>query len=297
MSSQPLVSVLMTVYNREKYIAEAIESVLNSTYENFELIIVDDLSTDLSIPIAKKYESQDKRIKIYINEKNLGDYPNRNRAASYAKGKYIKYLDSDDILYPHGLKVMIDAMEKNPTAAIGLSFKSYKEIVQLPICWETQLIFLNHFFKRGILYIGPSGCIYLKSIFEKNNGFNPEYKVAADYEFNLRIASQYPIVLFQRDLFWWRQHDGQEFNVSNQNNEYVIQNYLITEKLVSTSKVDKYTKSIILENNKKLMGRRLLLKFIKSPFNSFSEIKNIITETSFPIVYFLKCLTRSKYAS
>ena len=89
----PLVSVLMTAWNRQEFIAEAIESVLASTYNNFELIIVDDCSTDNTVAIARTYQEQDTRIKIFQNEKNLGDYPNRNKAVSYASGKYIKYLD------------------------------------------------------------------------------------------------------------------------------------------------------------------------------------------------------------
>src|SRR5664279_4015758 len=96
---QPLVSVLMTAYNREKYIAEAIESVLSSTYTNFELIIVDDGSKDNTVNIARRYELQDSRIKVYINTTNLGDYPNRNHAAGFAIGKYIKYIDADDAIY------------------------------------------------------------------------------------------------------------------------------------------------------------------------------------------------------
>src|SRR6476646_10196463 len=91
-----LVSVLMTAYNREKYIAEAVESVLASTYTNFELIVVDDGSTDNTVTIAKSFEARDYRIKLYINEKNLGDYPNRNKAAGYASGEYIVFVDSDD---------------------------------------------------------------------------------------------------------------------------------------------------------------------------------------------------------
>ncbi|MBN2572301.1 MAG: glycosyltransferase family 2 protein, partial [Ignavibacteriales bacterium] len=82
----PLVSVLMTVYNREKYISEAIESVIKSTFKNWELIIVDDQSKDNSFEIAKCYENKDERIRVFINDKNLGDYPNRNKAASYARG-------------------------------------------------------------------------------------------------------------------------------------------------------------------------------------------------------------------
>ncbi|MEO8414525.1 MAG: glycosyltransferase family 2 protein [Ginsengibacter sp.] len=98
--ARPLVSVLMTAYNREKYIAPAIESVSASTYNNFELIIVYDGSSNNTVNIAKSFASIDHRVSVYVNEKNLGDYPNRNKAASYAKGKYLKYVDSDVISIP-----------------------------------------------------------------------------------------------------------------------------------------------------------------------------------------------------
>ena len=82
----PLVSVLMTAYNREKYIAEAIESVLASTFQDFELIIVDDCSRDHTVEIVRRYTS-DPRLQVHVNEKNLGDYPNRNRAASLVQNR------------------------------------------------------------------------------------------------------------------------------------------------------------------------------------------------------------------
>src|SRR5437764_11938447 len=77
----PLLSVLMTAYNREKYISQAIESVLRSSFADFELIIVDDVSKDNTVGIARNYAHQDKRISVVVNEKNLGDYGNRNKAA------------------------------------------------------------------------------------------------------------------------------------------------------------------------------------------------------------------------
>ena len=88
----------MTAYNREQYIAEAIESVLASTFQDFELIIVDDCSTDATVTIARKYEQQNIRIKVYVNEVNLGQFKNRNKAVSFANGTYIKFFDSDDIM-------------------------------------------------------------------------------------------------------------------------------------------------------------------------------------------------------
>ena len=80
--NRPLVSILTTVFNREKYIAACIESVLNSSYHNWEMIIVDDQSKDKSVEIAKRYAAKEDRIKVYVNEKNLGDYANRNQAQS-----------------------------------------------------------------------------------------------------------------------------------------------------------------------------------------------------------------------
>ena len=105
--NQPLVSILMTAYNRERYIAEAIESVLAITYRNWELIIVDDCSKDCTTEIAMRYAKKDDRIKVYINEKNLGDYPNRNKAISYASGEYIMFCDSDDKLLPDSVSKLM----------------------------------------------------------------------------------------------------------------------------------------------------------------------------------------------
>ena len=117
----PKVSVLTTVYNREKYITECIESVLASSFQDWEMIIVDDQSVDRSVEIAQSYAQQDERIKVYVNEVNLGDYPNRNKAASLATGKYLKYLDADDLIYPHGLEIMVKTMECYPQCTLGIS--------------------------------------------------------------------------------------------------------------------------------------------------------------------------------
>src|SRR6185369_13268101 len=77
--AEPAVSVLMTAYNREKYVAAAIESVLAQRFTDFELIVVDDRSSDRTLEIAKEYEARDSRVRVFANERNLGDYPNRNR--------------------------------------------------------------------------------------------------------------------------------------------------------------------------------------------------------------------------
>ena len=110
MSAAPLVSVVMTAYNRERYVGAAIESVLAQTFADFELIVVDDGSVDRTVEVARQYED-DPRLRIVLNERNLGDYPNRNRAAALARGRFLKYHDSDDVMYPHCLSTMVGPLD------------------------------------------------------------------------------------------------------------------------------------------------------------------------------------------
>ncbi len=210
MKISPLVSVLMTVYNREKYVAGAIESVLQSTYTDFELIIADDRSTDNSLDIALSFAKKDQRIQVIRNRSNLGDYPNRNKAASLARGKYLKYLDSDDILYPHGLEVMVSSMESFPEAGSGFPDFKYQGIEHLPFLVNSRDAWYRHYFLGGFLYTGPTGSMYRNEVFKKLGGFNTDYGPASDLAFNLESAMHHPVVVFNRDLFWWRPHDGQE---------------------------------------------------------------------------------------
>lgn len=205
----PLVSVLMTAYNREQYIAEAIESVLASTYTNFELIIVDDCSIDNTVKIAKNFEDKDSRIKVYVNDKNLGDYPNRNKAASYACGKYLKYLDSDDKIYPDGLNYCVQNMEKFINADWAIIFSN--EISKENLLNSKEAI-ESHFFKQPFLKIGPGGTIINRNFFYKIGMYPTIYGPANDMYFNLLAASMGNVLLLKDNFLFYRIHEGQEIN-------------------------------------------------------------------------------------
>ena len=207
----PKISILTTVYNREKYLVACIDSVLASSYQDWELIIVDDVSTDTSLAIAKSYEKKDPRIKVYVNEKNLGDYPNRNKAASYAKGKYIKYLDADDIIYPHGLEVMVHTMEQFPEAALGISQKVAEDVKPYPFIMLPKEAFRREFLMRGVLGLGPTGTIIRRDVFEKLGGFTGT-RYIGDTELWYKIALAYPVVKMEDELIFWRQHDQQQIS-------------------------------------------------------------------------------------
>ena len=116
-----LVSVIMPSYNTAKYIAASIDSVLAQTYKNLELIIVDDCSTDDTEAVIAGFS--DERIRFYKNEKNSGAAISRNRALREAKGKWIAFLDSDDLWTPDKLEKQIGFMEKN---GYHMSYADYR---------------------------------------------------------------------------------------------------------------------------------------------------------------------------
>lgn len=264
----PIVSVLMTAFNRELYIVEAIESVLASTFVDFELIIVDDCSSDRTVEIAKSYELLDKRVKVYINDRNLGDYPNRNKAASYANGKYLKYLDSDDIMRVDCLEKMVFQMELHPECAFGISSRSIDySIIHLP-----ANSYHVHFFKRGILDISPSGSIIRSDIFEKEKGFW-ELRCVSDFEFWLRIALKYPLIELEKDLIFWRQHHEQEIQLGN--NAYLEHTINIIKEKIELSNLTIHDKRIILDKYKRQTMRYLIKNSFKLGFNKFLFFKRI----------------------
>jgi glycosyltransferase involved in cell wall biosynthesis len=110
MSKQPLISVIMPVFNAEKYLAEAIRNVVDQTFRDFELLIIDDGSTDTSLEIIKSFK--DSRIKCVMNTQNKGNYYSRNRGWQIAKGKYIIVMDSDDVCELNRLEVQFVFMEE-----------------------------------------------------------------------------------------------------------------------------------------------------------------------------------------
>lgn len=107
------VSVLIPLYNAEKYISSTVESVLQQTYEDFEIVIVDDCGTDSSIRIAEEFRKKDSRIKIIYNDKNRGIAHSRNRGIESCNGKYIAILDNDDIMAPRRLELQIQYLENH----------------------------------------------------------------------------------------------------------------------------------------------------------------------------------------
>ncbi len=216
----------MTCYNREGYIAVAIQSVLESTYTNFELIISDDASTDKTVEVILSFAKIDNRLKLYKNQSNLGDYPNRNVAASYANGKYIKYLDSDDTIAKDGLAKMVAAMEAHPTAALGIvQFESKKNnFNNYPIFTLPEQTYLQHYDGNGILQYGPTGTIIKRDVFISLGCFS-KHRFLGDTIFWLKLAAIHPIVKIEPGVVKWLVHDGQEYQIGQEQFAYLRYSY------------------------------------------------------------------------
>lgn len=209
MKKEPLVSVLMTTYNREKYLAAAIESVMASTYQNWELLVVDDQSKDKSVEIAQEYSKKDPRIKSIINKKNLGDYPNRNMAASLAKGVYLKYVDADDMIYPRGLEILVNGMAKFPEASWGLASLPQDKFKMFPFLLSGEDAYKRHYFEQQLFHKAPLSAIIKKDFFDKVGGFTGR-RYLGDFEMWHLLANNSPVVLMQQGVVWYREHEDQE---------------------------------------------------------------------------------------
>jgi len=200
----------MTAYNREQFISEAIESVCNQTYNDWELIIVDDGSKDNTVPIARSYQQKDSRIKIYINECNLGDYPNRNKAVSYASGELLVFVDSDDAISIDALEYIVQAFTAFPAANFATIVETVDFSLNAPCQIDSQEAIRQHFFKKGFLHRGPGGTVVRRGFFFDIGCFPEHYGPANDMFYNIKAASNSPVLLLPYNFLFYREHPGQE---------------------------------------------------------------------------------------
>lgn len=202
-----MISVVMPVFNCGSYLAEAIESILNQNFSDFEFIIVNDGSTDNSLEIINSY--RDKRITtIHLNTKR-GQYPARNIGLSVAIGKYICVMDGDDVSLPDRLDIQFHFMEANPGIGIAgsqVKFIGNRDKISLrPEIYEelkVQLLMNNCF-------VHPS--LMIRNQFRKKYKLNykTNYNFAADYDFLVRSMQYFPVVNLPDILLNYRWHDKQ----------------------------------------------------------------------------------------
>lgn len=275
-NNNPAVSILMPAFNREKYISESIKSVLASNFTDFELIIVDDCSTDNTVTISKAFERADPRVKVYINESNLGQFENRNYCISLAKGDYIKFLDSDDIIFPDSLRIMVEALRLFPDSGFAIQYEIGKPAKPYPFLINSIEAYRLHFLGGGLLFPGPSSVIFNKIVF-KNFMYSDEFNSLGDTHLLLRIAAKFNIVAVPNNLIYWRVHNEQESEEQRLNASIYWERYLMNKDILlsSTSPLTACESGYILTLFKKILCRNILKHaFVNFDYNVIFQCKN-----------------------
>lgn len=203
----PKVSVVMSVYNGERYLRGAVDSILNQTLRDFEFIIVDDASTDDTWQILTAYARRDSRVALARNEENIGLTRSLNKGLALAQGEYIARMDADDISLPERLKKQVAYLDAHPE--VGL-LGTWVEIIGEG---EERLSVLRRpidplFIKWSLLfdnYLVHSTVMYRRSLVEKLGGYNPS-RYAQDYELWSRMSFETQIAILPEVLVRWRRH-------------------------------------------------------------------------------------------
>lgn len=205
--NKPLVSIVMTVYNSDRFVGCAIASVLNQTYENLELVIINDGSTDKSLEVCNRYASRDKRI-ILKTVDHQGITPSVIHATDLATGYYLGVVDDDDILHINALDRCVSALEGNKDASfvytdhvdidkhensMGLGSRCQEEYSYRRMLER----FITHHFR-----------LIPREKFNKVGGWNDLFHYAADYDLCLRLCELADPIHLKEALYYYRIHDN-----------------------------------------------------------------------------------------
>jgi glycosyltransferase involved in cell wall biosynthesis len=207
-TKQPLFTIATITYNSAKWVRQAIESILSSSYQDFELLISDDCSTDDTWKVIQEYN--DHRIRAYRNQINLGEYPNRNKVIKLAKGRYLLFVDGDDILYHDSLRNLSEYVAYFPGAGMfwGLNpqlFPFYVFPYQVEPEETMKLIYCT---KIPISSIGFGEMLFKTDVLKSAGGLSEHYRIGDTY-IKKKIALTHPVLFLPIGFMFWRQSPGQ----------------------------------------------------------------------------------------
>lgn len=222
MPDEPFVSVITPTFNRAKTIKKAIESILDQTYENWELLIVDDGSADDTEAAVKSFK--DKRIKYFYKE-NGGPCTARNFGIAHSGGKWITYLDSDDILFANCLEVMVDRLQKNPDKVFaiprgkrsldlyenGKLVKTVDDSDDMPMAFTVKDMFMRN------ARFACLGFFHLRRLYDEGLKWDEQVGAMEDWEFMMSIGEKYAegFLYVPEELYDYHQRFGGDGRCSN----------------------------------------------------------------------------------
>ncbi len=208
MSDPPTVSVVMAVYNTERYLVQAVESILGQTFRDFEFVIIDDGSTDRSLKILQKYAATDDRIHL-ISRENRGIPKTRNELLAHSTGEFIAVMDSDDIAMPDRLARQVEFLRQHPeVVCVGSAQDRVDEAGRLLF---TQVepeedLEIQQWMLRGYTSINNPSAMIRRAAIVKVGGYDESLPQAEDLDFFLKLGEIGKLANFKESLIQYRQH-------------------------------------------------------------------------------------------
>lgn len=216
---EPLISVIVPVYNVETYLLRCLESITSQTYHNIEIILVDDGSTDSSGAICDSFVKTESRSSV-IHQDNGGLWHARNTGQKVAKGNFLMFVDSDDYIHVDAIRVLYEALVQNPTC--GLAMCNYKQTFTLDEdirkvdenrieIWSVEQLLHNH---KGALCTVVWNKLYRRSLII--DIMAREYRISQDVDYNFRVFLRLKsLVMVDRELYFWVQRSGSATKMGN----------------------------------------------------------------------------------
>lgn len=231
------ISVVMSVYNAEKYLREAVDSILAQTNDDFELILINDKSTDSSGDILRQYAQKDSRIVILENEENMGLTKSLNRGLAVAQGEYIARMDADDISVPHRFAKQVQFLDEHPdysfVSSIGRYIDENGNPEQLRLFPETnEEIYAMMPKVDAVMH---PGVMFRREDIAKIGNYCEDFRVVQDYDLWFRgMAAGYKFYNFQEPLVLFRRNDSYNTRKSR---AYRMVDYRVRKKGYKINKI------------------------------------------------------------
>lgn len=248
---EKLVSIILPVYNGAANLKESIESVLNQTYKNFELIVVNDCSTDDTEMLVRKYQEQDDRVKLVNNEVNLKLPRSLNRGFDEASGEYYTWTSDDNKFLPSAIERMVQTLEENED--VDMVYTDYQKI---DVCGN---VIEEHCAEEleWICCTNPIGAcfLYTRKIAQNVGKYNPDMFLAEDYDYWIRILRAGKVYFLKENLYQYRIHGGSLS--ATRKRDIGLQAYKVTEQnfvFLYEYAVAKGKKQIFFESLERRLG-------------------------------------------
>lgn len=222
--SDPLISIVLPTYNGSRYIRKSIESCLQQSFRYFELIIINDFSTDNTPDILKEYSSKDSRVIIVNNEFNKKLPLSLNTGFEKAKGKYFTWTSDDNYYAPGALEKMVGILEDNPS--IDLVYADYYIVDENDKIIGTRTF--GDVYQSFNKWLGAGACfLYKREVHKTNNGYNPAAFLIEDYDFFVRAFMKFNFFYLQTpDLYYYREHSASLTSTQNFAVNYISKIFL-----------------------------------------------------------------------